>query len=341
MTHNIPKQDQIRVYCFKEFKGIIPRPIENVCKDFMMNYNFNMSDSPLSSISTNKEINDVLHTNVKVFWDIIDPYRVQVIVPCIQSLFEKHNYKVYRLRDRLICVANTDINQNCSSINDVGANDIITKPPKRMVIDTSTSNKINLSASATCLLSVGSTIGGISFGERLEPVDDTERQVYVDNPHYQIQHGEEHICIGSYFSLCDPVALRNHKITHAINASQRTSVVARRAGIKVLDIDLVDRSTSNLIEHLVLCREFIDECLKSGGTVLIGCFAGVSRSASIFIDFWMYRDGLTFKQARDKLRDVRTCIKPNAGFRQQLELGLFPPRKHKEGKKQFRKQDLK
>jgi tRNA nucleotidyltransferase/poly(A) polymerase len=160
---------------------------------------------------------------------------------------------------------------------------------------------------------------GQPFGHRFSPVDDFERESNWRDHDLQMQSTESNVFIGPYTSLCDPFFLSKHGITHAINASRCTSEVARRYGIKVLDVDLKDSTNAKLEPHLAQCRSFIQRAIDTGGKVLIVCFAGVSRSASIHIDYWMYRDGLTFQQARDRLRKVRSCVHPNRSFRNELE----------------------
>lgn len=59
--------------------------------------------------------------------------------------------------------------------------------------------------------------------------------------------------------------------------------------------------------------------------VLIHCAGGVSRSPSFAIAYLMRQKGLTFPQAYQHVRSVRSCILPNPGFEQQLrelEAGL-------------------
>jgi hypothetical protein len=160
---------------------------------------------------------------------------------------------------------------------------------------------------------------GTRLGDRLVPVDEFEHESNMRDCDLQMQRIDDGLYLGPYVSLCDLQELKEKGITHAVNASQKISVVAQRAGIEVLDIDIKDSDKARMEPHLPSTRAFITEALKNGGVVLVCCFAGISRSATIVIDFLMFRDGIDFKTARNRVKAQRMCIKPNAGFRSELE----------------------
>eukprot|EP01041_Mallomonas_annulata_P000726 gene726-1398_t len=61
--------------------------------------------------------------------------------------------------------------------------------------------------------------------------------------------------------------------------------------------------------------EFIQ---SAKGNVLVHCFAGVSRSASIVLAFLMKINNMSLEDARKFLKSKRRCICPNDGFIKQL-----------------------
>jgi protein-tyrosine phosphatase len=56
------------------------------------------------------------------------------------------------------------------------------------------------------------------------------------------------------------------------------------------------------------------EALMSGGTVLVHCFAGISRSASCIIAYLMQELNMPFFEAMSYTRKRRPIIFPNYGF---------------------------
>lgn len=65
---------------------------------------------------------------------------------------------------------------------------------------------------------------------------------------------------------------------------------------------------------------FLDKVISQNENVLVHCFAGVSRSASLVIYYFMRKYGWTFDQAFQYVKLKRSIINPNEGFQKQLQL---------------------
>lgn len=65
---------------------------------------------------------------------------------------------------------------------------------------------------------------------------------------------------------------------------------------------------------------FILHALTSGGTVLVHGNSGISRSPSFVIAYLMECYGMGFAQSYTHVQNMRFCINPNPGFRQQLRV---------------------
>ena len=63
---------------------------------------------------------------------------------------------------------------------------------------------------------------------------------------------------------------------------------------------------------------FIQDSLNRGGVVLVHCFAGVSRSATVVAAFLIASEHIDADQALALLRQLRSWVNPNAGFVSQL-----------------------
>ena len=62
-----------------------------------------------------------------------------------------------------------------------------------------------------------------------------------------------------------------------------------------------------------------DNAKARGGKVLVHCFAGVSRSASVTIAYFIHSYHMTVNEAYEAVRTKRGCISPNLNFLGQLQ----------------------
>ena len=87
------------------------------------------------------------------------------------------------------------------------------------------------------------------------------------------------------------------------------------AHLKIMASDI---ENFDLSKHFYKCFEFI--CRFQGTTnVLIHCYAGVSRSATITIAYLMRFYQMSFKKAFSLVRENRKQMYPNSGFINQLK----------------------
>lgn len=70
----------------------------------------------------------------------------------------------------------------------------------------------------------------------------------------------------------------------------------------------------NLASYFQESIAFLKEALHSGGGVLVHCYAGVSRSATIIIAYLMQEQKMTFLDAMNYVRIRRPIVCPNFGF---------------------------
>lgn len=85
-------------------------------------------------------------------------------------------------------------------------------------------------------------------------------------------------------------------------------------------IHMLDCPYVNIIAHFPEICIFIHQALTTGGKTLVHCRAGVSRSASAVIAYLMWSRHWSFETALDRVKEVRSFVNPNAGFRAQLRL---------------------
>lgn len=83
-------------------------------------------------------------------------------------------------------------------------------------------------------------------------------------------------------------------------------------------IDAVDMPTYEIHRHFSECISFIDSAISGGGTVLVHCYQGVSRSATIISAYLMHNQHITAPEALKFLKEKHFDSDPNFGFVYQL-----------------------
>jgi len=83
-------------------------------------------------------------------------------------------------------------------------------------------------------------------------------------------------------------------------------------------IDIEDVPESNLLQHFDTCIKFIHSG-REEGIVFVHCLAGMSRSVSTIAAYLMKETGRNVARSLQLIQRKRGRIKPNPGFREQLE----------------------
>ena len=76
----------------------------------------------------------------------------------------------------------------------------------------------------------------------------------------------------------------------------------------------------DLLSHFEESNAFIADCLAKEGAVLIHCYRGRSRSATVMVAFLMQKHGYSAERALAKVRNRREIIQPHDSFLAQLKL---------------------
>ncbi|KAJ0527916.1 putative phosphoric monoester hydrolase [Helianthus annuus] len=79
-----------------------------------------------------------------------------------------------------------------------------------------------------------------------------------------------------------------------------------------------DEEDSNISEIFEEAHQFIDAVEQKGGKVLVHCFEGRSRSATVVLAYLMMRKNYTLLKAWNSLRRVHRRAQPNDGFARVL-----------------------
>jgi protein phosphatase slingshot len=127
----------------------------------------------------------------------------------------------------------------------------------------------------------------------------------------------EQLYIGNYANAINKKWLDEHHITHIVNATSDIPNYYPN-DYKYLQLKLEDSPQQSIYQVLEPSYKFIYNAMGNGGTVLIHCHMGKSRSVSIVIYFLMKLNGWTYLQALNYIRQRRSIANPNSGFARQL-----------------------
>jgi protein-tyrosine phosphatase len=78
-----------------------------------------------------------------------------------------------------------------------------------------------------------------------------------------------------------------------------------------------DDPKEQLSKYFKECLEFVQTAIAAGGIVLVHCFSGVSRSATV-VAYLMQHHSMGLTKAVTLVRSKRSRINPNPGFVMQL-----------------------
>jgi len=129
------------------------------------------------------------------------------------------------------------------------------------------------------------------------------------------------IIIGNGETVCDLDYLKSVGATHVLNTAEQHVQVsqARYAsrGINYYGFHVDDLPHCNISRYFHRSTEFIDRAVTGGGLVVVNCYMGLSRSASVVIAYLMTKHNMSFQRALDFVKKSRG-VRPNEGFVRQL-----------------------
>lgn len=83
-------------------------------------------------------------------------------------------------------------------------------------------------------------------------------------------------------------------------------------------IPVTDEPSTKLSNHFKEALDFVRSAIVEGKNVLVHCFAGVSRSATIVIAYLLKYHKMEYNPAMALVKSKRPWINPNYGFQGQL-----------------------
>ncbi|KAK3019835.1 hypothetical protein RJ639_004080 [Escallonia herrerae] len=130
---------------------------------------------------------------------------------------------------------------------------------------------------------------------------------------------EERLFLGSLGAAHNKSALKDLNITHILTVGNFMEP-ADPNDFACKTIDVPDREDFDIRKYFGECFDFIDDAKKTGGSVLVHCFMGRSRSVTIIVAYLMKPPhSMSLSKALEYVQSKRPVAAPNSGFMLQLQ----------------------
>lgn len=122
----------------------------------------------------------------------------------------------------------------------------------------------------------------------------------------------DQIWVGSYGDASNDQYLSERRITNVITCAEEFPSSIIRSGYRIpLVDDVADAKTK---KYFLEAASVLDRWIKEDKKVMVHCFAGMSRSVSVVITYFMVYKGWTFDLAHGHLKQRRYQTKIHADF---------------------------
>eukprot|EP01125_Pyxidicula_operculata_P003613 TRINITY_DN1475_c0_g2_i1.p1 TRINITY_DN1475_c0_g2~~TRINITY_DN1475_c0_g2_i1.p1 ORF type:complete len:190 (+),score=20.22 TRINITY_DN1475_c0_g2_i1:598-1167(+) len=115
--------------------------------------------------------------------------------------------------------------------------------------------------------------------------------------------------------------LKSHGVTHVlVPAYIGQNPIVYPEHLTYMHLNLRDVSGVNIVNEFKLAFRFISAGLEQGGSVLVHCAMGISRSASFVVGYLMQSQKMSYRDAETFVRKKRSVIDTQKKFGDQLSL---------------------
>eukprot|EP01129_Flabellula_baltica_P004280 TRINITY_DN147_c0_g1_i1.p1 TRINITY_DN147_c0_g1~~TRINITY_DN147_c0_g1_i1.p1 ORF type:complete len:248 (-),score=50.75 TRINITY_DN147_c0_g1_i1:156-899(-) len=146
------------------------------------------------------------------------------------------------------------------------------------------------------------------------------------NPHIDIKRAQfqyvpslivDRLYCGSQESAYNKEFLKENNITHILAIGDKLTLFHPDDFVykHVIIEDFADCDIKQYWDEFI---DYIQDGLDAGGSVLVHCAAGISRSGSTIVAYLMKKHEMNFDEALSKAKSRRFVINPNEGFIRQL-----------------------
>ena len=126
------------------------------------------------------------------------------------------------------------------------------------------------------------------------------------------------IFITNHLTARDPVVIKELKATHILTIALEYEL-SLPPGLNYKRIPAEDTVSFPLNQYFDEIADFINESYANGGSIIVHCGQGISRSPSAVIAFLIKYKKMTFVEAHELVKSRRSIISLNPGFVKQLK----------------------
>ena len=145
-------------------------------------------------------------------------------------------------------------------------------------------------------------------------------EVFVDDPKYD--EIIENLYLTNVSKARNVTQLEALKITHVLTVSREINIshVVKPLNIEYLRVDVDDEDDFPICNFFDQMSDFIHDCLKNKGSILVHCQMGVSRSPTAVIAYLIRYQGFSWEEALKLVKEKRRYARrPNEGFVDQVK----------------------
>ncbi|KAI8996597.1 protein-tyrosine phosphatase-like protein [Trametes punicea] len=128
--------------------------------------------------------------------------------------------------------------------------------------------------------------------------------------------------LSGLYTAVDEEQLTAIGVTHIVSVIEnRPKYPKTLKGLKTLHVPVEDSEYADILQHLDVTTSFIRSALEDRrNVVLVHCAMGISRSPTVVCAYLIAQRSMTPSQALEFIASKRQIVRPNMGFRRQLDV---------------------
>ena len=163
----------------------------------------------------------------------------------------------------------------------------------------------------------------VNFSKPIEKMIESFTDVTVSNKNlpdisefFKISQITDNIYLSGVMVAQDINKIKEYNISCIVNC---TKTIPNYFDITYLRVPVDDTSNQNIEQYFDETYNFIENCIKENKNVLVHCHAGISRSSTILIAYFMRKNNWNLQHTLNFLRSKRSIVNPNPDFIKALK----------------------